>query len=105
MPAALVTRVACGCGERVLIVKLGGSLILVDAEEVVPVQDCPLCRAIKTRGQKPGNWCWRCGGTEVIGEPLPVPAVGLLDSGMARAFDGARVAGEAVHRLHLHDAA
>lgn len=97
-----VTRVTCGCGERVLLVRLAGNLILVDADEVVPVQPCPLCRAIKTRGQQPGSWCYRCGGTQVIGEPLPVPAVGILDTGQALPFDGGRVVGEAVHRLHLH---
>lgn len=100
-----VTRVVCGCGEAVLLVRLGGSIILVDAEEVVPVQECPLCRAIKTRGQQPGAWCWRCGGTQSIGEPLPEPSVALSADGDARAYAGARVPGEAVHRLHTHPSA
>lgn len=100
-----VVRVSCGCGTPILIVRLGGALILVDAEEVVPVQDCPLCRQIKTRGQNPGNWCWRCSGTQVIGEPLPEPAVALSADGVARAYVGSRLPGEAVHRLHLHPSA
>lgn len=98
-----VKRGRCGCGSDVLIVRLEGQrVVTLELEEVLPPMPCPLCRMILTRGQNPGPWCWRCGGTRMVGEPLPEPGVALGPDGAARVFSGRRRTGEAVHRLHLH---
>lgn len=103
-PHPPVIRGVCPtCGAAVLVVRLEGQRVVVlEAQEVAPPQRCPLCRTIEARGQKRGPWCWRCGGTGVIGEALPEPAVRLGPEGEARVYAGEREVGEAVHRLHLH---
>lgn len=94
-------RWECECGEEVLGLDLpNGVRVVVDVQEVTPPGRCPLCAAVETRGQDRGPWCWRCGGTAVVGEPLPQPAIALDPYGRARVFKGRRRKGEAIHRLH-----
>lgn len=96
-------RGACpGCGEEVLVVELvlTGRDVVLDPAEVLPTSPCPLCRSVESSGRDAGAWCWRCGGTRVVGEPLPEPGVCIDQHGHARSFRGFRRKGEAVHRPH-----
>lgn len=65
----------------------------------MPPGPCPLCKQIEQRGHDRG-WCWRCGGTGILGDPLPQPGVALNADGRARVYRGRRFKGEAVHRIH-----
>lgn len=96
-----IKRGACGCGEAVVVARLNGErAVVLDAREVLPPSPCPLCRALRSRSLEPGAFCWRCGGTEVVGDPLPEPGVAVGPEGGARVYDGSRRVGEAVHRIH-----
>lgn len=98
-----VVRGACGCDAAVLVVRLPNAReVVLDAEEVMPPGPCPLCKQIEQRGHDRG-WCWRCGGTGVIGHALPQPAIRVDADGRAYIFKGRRQRGDAVYRLHLCD--
>jgi hypothetical protein len=95
-------REACdACGGTVVVAHLPGTrAVALDAEEVCPPTRCPLCRQVESRGHERGPWCHRCGGTGIVGDPLPQPGVCLDADGRARVYAGRRRAGEAVHRIH-----
>lgn len=98
-----VKRGSCQCGAAVLVVRLRGRVVVLDAREVMPPMRCPLCRIVEARGQDRGPWCWRCGGTGYVGDPLPEPGVCVGVDGQARFFTGTRREGESVHRPHVHE--
>ena len=77
-----------------------GQDVAVEAEEIMPPTPCPLCRAVESRGHSRGHWCFRCGGTGVVGEALPEPGVAIDPAGRARVYAGERAVGEAVHSVH-----
>jgi hypothetical protein len=102
-PPGTARRVECDrCAMPVVVVELmaTGVTVVLDADEVLPPTPCPLCRLIESRGQRRGAWCWRCGGTGVVGSALPEPGVAIDKHGHGRIFQGKRRTGEAVHRLH-----
>jgi predicted RNA-binding Zn-ribbon protein involved in translation (DUF1610 family) len=88
------------CRFEVLVVDLAGEDVALEVAEVVEVFECPLCSGVQARGQARGQACYRCGDSGWVGEPLPAFGVALTEAGSVRVFDGWRVEGEAVYRVH-----
>lgn len=97
-------RYDCTCGDEVLELH-APDVVIVDVDELVPLQKCPTCRGRGATGprhvQQP---CGRCHGTKIIGEPLPEhdALVALDPYGNARwTLLADRGRGDALHRPHV----
>ena len=94
-----VRECRCGsCGAPVLEVDLGGCAAHLEPQEVVPGPfPCPRCSPYP----HPPARCQSCGGSRVVGEPLPARGVAVDEHDRARAWRGGpRWPSEAVYRLH-----
>src|SRR5262245_3205012 len=80
------------CGMDVVVVSLGPDDVVLEVAEVLPLMPCSRCAGNVAQGKlgtdprsKP---CWRCGGSRVVGDPVPEGGVLLARDGSASAFSG-----------------
>lgn len=92
------------CAVEVLVVDLAGEDVVLEIVEVMATMRCPRCAGNVAQGNmgadprsKP---CWRCGGTQLVGQDLPSVGVAVGEDGLARPYTGSLGRGEGLHVFH-----
>jgi hypothetical protein len=98
------------CGQRVLAVEYGLTILFAEVQEWVPLMRCPICQSVRDRGYT-RNFCHRCNGTGWIGQRRPETRMLAIEVAWPVRVEtytvryiGPRTKlrkGEAVHELHL----